>query len=89
MNVRSQNTRVVRRDGATSQPTPQPTPWQQEAPAPPAGAAADDAAVVGRRAARTWMPMDDACRALDAAPARGQILLSHLRGGTCSVDLAR
>ena len=59
VNVRSQNTRVVRRDGATSQPTPQPTPWQQEAPSqqrtpwqqeapapPPAAApapAADDA----------------------------------------------
>ena len=34
--------------------------------------------------------MDDvACRALDAAPARGQILLSHLPGGTCRVDLAQ
>merc|ERR1712025_1380766 len=34
VNVRSQNTRVVRRDDAQPAPS-QPTPWQQEAPAPP------------------------------------------------------
>ena len=81
VNVRSQNTRVVRRDGATSAPS-QPTPWQQEAP-------------VGlwqwESRPDAWAPMDTAaCRQLDQARASGErtVVLSHLPGGPCRVDLA-
>ena len=93
VNIRSQNTRVVRRDGATSAPS-QPTPWQQEAPAPPPAPPRSTPAGPWQWESHpnAWMPMDDvACRTLDAARARGQntVMLSHLPGGTCRVDLAQ
>ena len=92
VNVRSQNTRVVRRDGAQSAPS-QPTPWQQEAPAPPP---APPQAPVGlwqwESRPDAWAPMDTAaCRQLDQARASGErtVVLSHLPGGPCRVDLAQ
>merc|ERR1719399_476135 len=92
VNVRSQNTRVVRRDGATSAPS-QPTPWQQEAPAPPpAPPPAPSGNWQWESHPNVWMPMDTAaCRQLDQARASGErtVVLSHLPGGPCRVDLAQ
>ena len=111
VNVRSQNTRVVRRDGAQSAPSqptpwqqeapslpsPQPTGWQQEAPAPPPAPprTTPPQAPVGlwqwESRPDAWAPMDTAaCRQLDQARASGErtVVLSHLPGGPCRVDLA-
>ena len=93
VNVRSQNTRVVRRDGATSAP-PQPTPWQQEAPAPPPAPPRTTPSGNWQWESHpnAWMPMDGvACRQLDQARASGvnTVVLSHLSGGPCRVDLAQ